>query len=254
MARDRRQAQCADQYRPGQSARIRRGDLDDRCARADRQRDRRRCAPARRRRRPHVPRIVAVRSGDTYQGRRLDRPEDARRQRGARHRRAAGLRRPARPAAAARQPRRHLGARGTLSLLRSIRAASHSPRTRPDTPSKAPGASSATSSRAGSTGPGMIDAPRRDALEAALAVIRLVADQDDQPMALGGRILERARDQRLADAALAKRPARPSAARAAAPWLSPMRIGDSRTEPTSSVPIRAVNDRSRRCATCSRSR
>ncbi len=49
------------------------------------------------------------------QGRRLDRPENARRQRGARHRRAAGLRRPARPSAAARQPRRHLGARRPLS-------------------------------------------------------------------------------------------------------------------------------------------
>ena len=58
-----------------------------------------------------VPRIVAVRSGGTYQRRRLDRPENARRQRGARHRRAAGLRRPARAIAADRQPRRHLGAR-----------------------------------------------------------------------------------------------------------------------------------------------
>ena len=38
--------------------------------------------------------------------RRLDRAEDARGQRGARHRRAAGVRRPDRPAAAGRQPRR----------------------------------------------------------------------------------------------------------------------------------------------------
>ena len=44
----------------------------------------------------HVPRIVAVRSGDTYQGRRLDRPENERRQRGARYRRVAGVRRHAR--------------------------------------------------------------------------------------------------------------------------------------------------------------
>ena len=60
----------------------------------------------------HVPRILAVRSGDTYQRRRLDRPENARRQRRARHRRAAGLRRIARAVAAARQSRRNLGARG----------------------------------------------------------------------------------------------------------------------------------------------
>jgi hypothetical protein len=38
VARDRRQAQCAGQYRPGQSARIRRGDVDDRGAGADRAR------------------------------------------------------------------------------------------------------------------------------------------------------------------------------------------------------------------------
>ena len=49
------------------------------------------------------------------------------------------------------------------------------------------------------------DAARRNALEAALAVIGLVADQDHQPMALGARLLERARDQGLADAAIAKR-------------------------------------------------
>ena len=65
--------------------------------------------PARRRRRParaahrrgalrrHLPR------------RRLDRPEDERRQRGARHRSAAGVRRPARASAPARQSRGHLG-------------------------------------------------------------------------------------------------------------------------------------------------
>ena len=64
----------------------------------------------------NVPRIVGVRSGDTYQRRRLDRHENARRQRGARHRRAAGLCRPARPFAAARQSRRRVGARRALRL------------------------------------------------------------------------------------------------------------------------------------------
>ena len=69
VARDRRQAQRAHQYRPGQSARVHRGDLDDRRAR-------RRSPP-----RPaatragstagsgiSVPRLLAVRSGDTYKG------------------------------------------------------------------------------------------------------------------------------------------------------------------------------------------
>ena len=69
LARDRRQAHRAGQCRPGQSARIRRGDLDHRGAGAARQRDRRRCA-----RRiadgasVTLPRIVAVRSSDTYRG------------------------------------------------------------------------------------------------------------------------------------------------------------------------------------------
>ena len=44
VARHRRQAQCAGQYRPGQSARICRGDVDDRRARAAHRCDRRRCA------------------------------------------------------------------------------------------------------------------------------------------------------------------------------------------------------------------
>src|ERR1700722_2288085 len=48
-------------------------------------------------------------------------------------------------------------------------------------------------------------APRRHALEAGFAVIRLVADQDDELVALRGRFLERALDQGLADAALAER-------------------------------------------------
>ena len=82
---------------------------------------------------------------------------------------------------------------------------SHSGRIGPDTPSKAPAASSATRSRAGSTGPGMPDAPGRNALEAELAVIRLVADQDHQPVALRARLAEGAFDQGLADAAVAER-------------------------------------------------
>ena len=50
------------------------------------------------------------------QGRRLDRPEDPRRERGARHRRAADVRGPARPPAAGRQPRADLGARGAIAM------------------------------------------------------------------------------------------------------------------------------------------
>ena len=83
---------------------------------AARDRDRRRRAPARggggiER---AAPRRRALRRH--LQRRRLARPEDARRQRRARHRRAAGLRRPVGPAAPARQPRRHLGARGAVRL------------------------------------------------------------------------------------------------------------------------------------------
>ena len=36
--------------------------------------------------------------------------------------------------------------------------------------------------------------------------------------------------------------------------VSPTRIGDSRTEPTSSVPIRAVNESERKCGVRSRTR
>ena len=59
--------------------------------------------------------------------RRLDRAEDPRCQRGARHRRFAGLRRLHRPAAADRQPRAHLGKRRPLDL----------PPLRPDRPADA---------------------------------------------------------------------------------------------------------------------
>ncbi len=111
VARHRRQAHRAGQCRPGQSARIRRGHLDDGRGRPARGGDRRRRPPARRRLRPahaaHRRRALRRR----LQGRRLDRHEDARRQRGARHRRAAAVRGIARHAAADRQPRRDVGAR-----------------------------------------------------------------------------------------------------------------------------------------------
>ena len=84
-------------------------------------------------------------------------------------------------------------------------AALQSGRIGPETPSKAPSASSQTSSRAGSTGPGMTARPFGTRLEAGLAVIGLVAHQHDQPMAFGFRFRERALDQGVADAALAKR-------------------------------------------------
>ena len=99
-----------------------------------------------------LPRIVAMRSSDTYPRRRLDRPEDARRQRGARHRRAADVRRPARPAAAGRRAGRDLGARrpltrpfgrkrrlgGRWARDEASDSASSPAGSRPDTPSKAP--------------------------------------------------------------------------------------------------------------------
>ncbi len=56
-----------------------------------------------------VPRVVPVRSAIDVQGRGLDRPEDARHQRGARHRRAADLCRVDRALAAGRLARRHVG-------------------------------------------------------------------------------------------------------------------------------------------------
>ena len=48
-------------------------------------------------------------------------------------------------------------------------------------------------------------ASRRYRLEAALAIIRLVADEDNQPMAFSTRFLERTFDQGLPDTALPKR-------------------------------------------------
>ena len=84
VARDRRQAHRARQYRPGQSARVRRSNVDDQGAGADRCGNRRRFAPARRRqrhKRAAHPRGTLRRY---LQGRRLDRVENARRQRDAR--------------------------------------------------------------------------------------------------------------------------------------------------------------------------
>ena len=52
-------------------------------------------------------------------------------------------------------------------------------------------------------------APLGNALEAAPGVVGLVADQHDQPVALGLGLGERAFDQRLADAALRGTAARP---------------------------------------------
>ena len=70
MARDRRQAHRARQCRPGQSARVRRGDVDAPTCSAPLANatggDARRIADALRR--VELPRIVAVRSSDTYKG------------------------------------------------------------------------------------------------------------------------------------------------------------------------------------------
>ncbi len=106
------------------------------------------------------------------QGRGLDRPEDARPQRRARHRRAADLCRPDRALAAGRLACRHVGERRPLDFFHFAHdlvrkpvptfrdhALSQSGRIIPPTPSKAPGLSSATSSRAGSTGPGIFTWP-----------------------------------------------------------------------------------------------
>ena len=70
LARHRRQAQCAGQCRPAQSARVRRGDVDHRGAGTARGGDRRRRAAARPMRRAmwRCRAIVAMRSSDTYRG------------------------------------------------------------------------------------------------------------------------------------------------------------------------------------------
>ena len=82
---------------------------------------------------------------------------------------------------------------------------SQSGRTTPLTPCSAPSVSSAARMRAGSAGPGILIAPLGDALETDALVIRLVADQHDQFVALGFRVLQRALHHRHADAAIAER-------------------------------------------------
>jgi hypothetical protein len=72
-------------------------------------------------------------------------------------------------------------------------------------------------------------------------------------MAFGARLVERALDQGWPTPRSRNAGSTVSGPSSSA-LVSPMRTGDSRTEPTSSVPMRAVNDTSRRCATCSRSR
>ena len=66
----------------------------------------------------HLPRIVAVRSSDTYHGRRLAGTARTGSERGARHRRAAGIRRTDRAPAPRRKSCRHLDARRPLTKFR----------------------------------------------------------------------------------------------------------------------------------------
>jgi hypothetical protein len=99
--------------------------------------------------------------------------------------------------------------------------------------------------------PRMIDRPRhggaalQDPFEACAAVIGLITDQQHKAMALRRRILQGTLKQRTADAAIAERRLdgqRPSNSAG----VLPTQTGNCRTEPTISVPIRAVNDRSSR--------
>ncbi len=110
VARHRRQAQRAGECRAGQPARICRSDVVHQRACADRQCNRRRRAPHRGRvghaQHPAHSRRALERR---LQGRRLARPEDARCERCARHRRAAAVRRHARAAAADRLARGDMG-------------------------------------------------------------------------------------------------------------------------------------------------
>ena len=120
VARERRQAHRARQCRAGQSARIRRGDIDHAGAGQARRCHRRQRQAAGRRQLDQRAARGAGAHLDHLQGRRLDRPEDARGVRGARHRRAADLRRPDRLAAADRLARGHVGARRPLIPFRSF--------------------------------------------------------------------------------------------------------------------------------------
>ncbi len=135
VAGDRRHAEGADQCRPDQPEGIFRSHLHDRHAEAAGAGDRRRRA-ARRRWLQHRP--AAHRAGARLQRiprRRLDGREDARRQRRQGRRRAADVRRPDRPVAAARRIRGDLAARRALSRARSALLQSHSCRDSPNSPS-----------------------------------------------------------------------------------------------------------------------
>ena len=68
LARHRRHAHRACQCRSRQSARVRRGDIDRTGAGAAGERNRRRRRAGRGRQRRHLPRVVAMRSTDTYHG------------------------------------------------------------------------------------------------------------------------------------------------------------------------------------------
>ena len=108
---------------PANPREYRRGDVDHQRARAAHRRDRRRRAAHRRRvGQPHHPAHPRGALDRHLQGRRLARPEDARRQRGARHRRAADVRRPARAAAADREPRGDVDARGAVATVQVVAA------------------------------------------------------------------------------------------------------------------------------------
>ncbi len=116
-------------------------------------------------------------------------------------------------------------------------------------PYQAADASEGAVSEFGDQQPRRIDRPRHrgdalgDALEADPAVIGLVPDQNDQPVALVPGPLERPLQQRLADAVLAER--RFDGERAEQ---------QCRCRANPDRPIRATNDRSRRCSMSSRMR
>jgi hypothetical protein len=98
--------------------------------------------------------------------------------------------------------------------------------------------------------PRMIDRPRhggaalQDPFEACAAV-GLITDQQHKTMAFRRRILQGTLKQRTADAAIAERRLDRQRSQQRAGVL-PTQTGNCRTEPTISVPIRAVNDRSSR--------
>src|SRR5262249_28078765 len=118
-------AQRARECGPRQSARIHRGDLDHRGARPARERHRRRRRAGRERQRRSS---AAHRRGALERHlprRRLAGTAHARGERGARHRRAAGVRRIDRAPAPGRQPRRHLDARRPLKRSTRCSCAVH---------------------------------------------------------------------------------------------------------------------------------